>query len=122
MLVEGNYSADPASVIEGLKNVTTNQSLIAHFTCIMEGIPCPSIAWFRAIPPDNTFTIISNRDRFNISNKTECNQNRISTTLEVHSLVREEDEGYYQCLAVNNVTNLIQTSNSSVAFLTVQGK
>ena len=91
----------------------------------MEGIPRPNVTWSRAISAEGNFTKLFNSTDIAISEiakETEFNQNRIITTLEVRDLLKEDDEGQYQCLAVNNVENFIQTSDRSTAFLTVYGE
>ena len=92
----------------------------------MEGIPRPNITWSRSLSTEGNFTDLSNSSGITILEFAEelddTNQNNITTILEVRGLVREKDERFYRCLAVNNVANLIQTSDRSTAFLTVYGE
>ena len=120
-----HFFVDPASVISGLQNIIQNENSTACFTCVVVGIPRPSIVWSRAVSTEGNFSNLSNSTDITIimtEDKIEFNQNRVNTTLEVRNLFREEDERHYRCLAVNDVENFIQARDRSTAFLTVHGE
>ena len=119
------FHADPATVISGTQDFIKNETFTARFTCVVEGIPRPNIIWSRANSTEANFKDLSNSTNITILELAELedtNQNRITTTLEVRSLIRENDEGRYRCLAVNSVANFIQASDRFTTFLTVHGE
>ena len=120
-----HYFVDPADVISGLQNIIQNETSTFHFTCVVVGIPRPNIVWSRAVPAEGNITNLSNSTDITIlmtEDKIEFNQNRVNTTLVVRNLIKEEDEGHYRCLAVNDVENFIQASDRSTSLLTIYGE
>ena len=89
------------------------------------GIPQPTITWARGSSTEGNFTTLTNTTKIAISTDAKIAQFNqqyvITTTLEVQNLVKEDDEAYYRCSAVNNIENLIQTENKSTALLTING-
>lgn len=117
-------STDPASITQSLVNLVRNQTFNAVFTCIVQGIPRPVIRWSRSPPTANNFTNLTNSTKFIISEDLEVdslNQNTITATLEITSLVKLEDDGYYRCTATNGIDNFIDSQDTSTANLLIQG-
>ena len=115
---------DPATITSGLQSLVTNESFSTHFTCTIMGIPQPTITWSRGSSTEGNFTTLTNTTKIVISTDAKIAQFNlyvITTSLEVKNLVKEDDEAYYRCSAVNNVENLIQAENESTALLTING-
>ena len=121
--------ADPPQLLQGLSNVTKNESDAVFFTCIFTGLPAPSVKW---IVPNGGLKVPSsdcNRVRMTptegLTVSSECNMNTkpyiINSTLLIYT-IKKEDEGMYSCIGENNATNLIEAVNQSGAFLTIQGE
>ena len=104
---------DPPDLIEGLADVTKNESDIVNFTCTFVGFPTPVVEW------------MSPMEGLLPQKVTEFNENLglyiTQSTLEI-SVISPDHEGLYTCTGTNGVPNLIKAVNYSSAFLTVQGE
>lgn len=102
------------------------QSDSLTFSCSFVGVPAPSIDWYKQDFGDvGSATLLENNARVSIvkiMNVTVDNLQECQSTLTISSLVRANDEGVYTCTGGNGVANLIGTSTSASANLTVHGK
>ena len=67
---------------------------------------------------------MNSSSHFRIFNTAEVNASNLNiamSTLQVVNAVRSSHEGSYVCRATNEVNNLINTPESQMAILTVQG-
>ena len=118
-------SADPPDLIQGISNVTKNESDVVTFTCIFIGIPIPTVEWIRLTAGREVPIPLSQ------SLMVSSSQNRSTGLYIVHSTLlipntdgglKKTDGGKYSCIGINAAANLIGAVNESSAFLTVQGE
>ena len=97
-------------------SLVVNQTDTLTFTCEVFGIPTPDIEWSRASSPSDFFTNIT--DVITIT-KTIMGYN-ITSTFTIHSAERT-DMDMYICTGINNITNVINFTESVSVPLFVQG-
>lgn len=90
------------------------------------GVPAPFIDWYKhGIGNISSVTLIENNARVSIVKTNESRDDNLEecqSALNISSLERASDEGMYNCTGRNEVVNLIETTTSTSAILTVHGK
>ena len=95
--------------------LTVNVTFSATITCTVFAIPLPSIMWIK-----NGSEVISEEGIGRvIINQTDSGDTRTSVLHFNHTV--KADESNYTCVAVNNITNIINTPESGTVNLIVQG-
>ena len=96
---------------------------MVSFICTVFAIPTPIIHWINDKSSYLPLSVDSNLN-VTITNSTKDHPSRFPfyiSNLTISSVTKQH-EGNYTCLAINNVTNLINTHENQTASLTVQGK
>lgn len=96
---------------------------MVSFICTVFAIPTPIIHWINDKSSYLPLSVDSNLN-VTITNSTKDHPSRFPlyiSNLTISSATKQH-EGNYTCLAINNVTNLINTHENQTASLTVQGK
>ena len=101
------FYIDPSSVYSNVTNLTVNETDRIHLTCYASGVPQPVMTWYHRneLLRSNNFLTLTN----------------IQTELIIINSNRERDEGTYTCQARNNVTNLINATDSHNITVYIQG-
>lgn len=107
-------------LVSGIENSTKNSTDMITFTCIFSGFPKPDIIWYRHGNNGITDTLRTTIGELNITNVSTIDDGHyvVQSHLTIFDLERM-DEGYYECRAIDSVFG---SDNSSLAYLTVQGK
>lgn len=113
---------DPPNILKGLSNVTYNTTDVLVLSCEYSGFPQPFISWLKS----NTEILPNNRTSVDFitlfeSENNSLNLHKVRSTLMINNLLLQ-DEGTYYCNAFNNVSNFIDTIDSSESFVTIQSK
>lgn len=106
---------DPPNVSITPEQLIVNRSiLLVTFTCYSFGIPAPSITWIM----ERTGETLINIGRTQIDITTTSSSTTSELTLYQPTDVHESN---YTCIAVNNITNVLNTPESATGELFVQG-
>ena len=97
--------------------LTVNVTFQATVTCTVFGIPLPSITWIR--DSDGRQVVSEGGMDSVVINQTDSGDTRTSV-LHFNDTVKA-DESNYTCVAVNNITNVINTSENDTVNLIIQG-
>lgn len=109
------FITDPPSLVISPVNMIVNQTDIVTITCTVFASPPPLITW---TDERDNMPLSSLQDVISIS---ETGSGNIRTSvLTFHSIVKA-NESNYTCMAVNNVTNIINTVEQATSSITVQG-
>ena len=102
------------------KEFTINQTQYANFTCTAFGIPVPQLTWYKgnstsAVQETNLLMVISEV----FTNTTGLNHVRSQL---IFPMALRTDQSSYTCVAVNNITNFLDTPENKSTLLNVQGR
>lgn len=113
-------AADPPNVDVSPAMFVVNQTQPATFTCTVFGIPLPELTWFNTsdfsieyLPPEMagvTQQVFINESGLDI----------VQSVLQFNRSLRT-DQTTYTCVAVNSITNLLETPESGSTDFYVQG-
>ena len=101
-----------------------NESSSASLTCVVAGIPQPSVSWSTSNSSGFQTDIVNDSLKYAIVETYESGDQgllRVRSELTVLNLSKTEDELDYRCDGSSNVTNLLNVLSTSQASLTVQG-
>ena len=115
---------DPAKVVGQVEDTIGNESFSASFTCVVDGIPRPSVSWSRFNNSGLLTDIVNDSVKYAIVETVDYVSQglvRVTSELTVLNLNKTEDEVRYLCEGSSNVTNLLGVDPTSDAFLTVHG-
>ena len=100
----------PSSVASNITHITVNESDRIYLWCFATGVPQPNITWYH-----------KNEELKTNSYLTLTNPTVHQSALIILQSNRERDEGVYTCEAKNNVTNLINATQSHNITVNIQG-
>ena len=115
---------DPPNVITGPTNLSRNASQYAVFTCLISGLPVPSIQWIRTMSSEPLSNV---RRKFTIASKvvstSETGLRFVSSTLVILNLTLTDQQNY-TCSGITpfNISNFIGARSNASATLFVRGK
>ena len=112
-----NHTDPPQILSVSPSSLVVNQTDNLTFTCVVFGIPTPDIMWSRASSPSLFFT--DELDNVEIT-KSPSGYN-ITSNITIYDAVRT-DMDMYICTGINNITNVINSTESMSVTLFVQGK
>ena len=108
-----------------MENTIGNESSSTSLTCVVAGIPRPSVSWSSFnVSSGLQDNIVNDSVKYDIVETYHSGEQglmRVRSELTVLNLSKTEDELYYRCDGSNNVTNLLDVQSTSHASLTVQG-
>ena len=104
------YFIDPSSVISNVTYITVNEGARIYLWCFATGVPQPNITWYH-----------KNKQLKRNSHYLLTNPTVYQSALIILQSNRERDEGVYTCEAKNNVTNLINATQSHNITVNIQG-
>ena len=95
--------------------LTVNVTFNATLTCTVFAIPLPIITWIKDVDD----SIVSEEPR-RVS-ITQTDSIHMRTSVLHFSSTLKSDESSYTCVAVNNITNVIETPENATVDLIIQG-
>ena len=101
-----------------------NESDSVSFVCESFGVPAPQLLWYNTSSPDMSSAALQQQlGVLNIGSGSRSHFSGFPITTSTLTIVRvlEHDGTNYTCVAVNNVTNLLDTPENATSSLTVQG-
>ena len=108
---------DPPNVsVTPSPQLTVNVTFDATLVCFVFAIPLPEITWIR-----NSDQSIVQEEQGRVSITEEDGIHNRTSTLFFSSTLKS-DESSYTCVAVNNITNVIDTPENETVDLIVQGE
>ena len=108
---------DPPRILSVLpSSLVVNQTDNLTFTCIVFGIPTPDIMWSRDSDPSDFF--VNETDSVAIT-KVVSGYN-ITSTFTIYDAERTDMDNYI-CTGINNITNVINSTETASVSLFVQG-
>ena len=111
-------SSAPPQVLSVIpSSLVVNQTDTIVFTCEVFGIPTPEIMWSRGSSSGSSLNNLGNSNVLITNTRMGYN---ITSTLTIHS-ARRTDMDMYICTGVNNITNVINSTESVSVPLFVQG-
>ncbi len=111
------FISDPPDVsLMPSTQLTVNITFQATLVCFVFAIPLPKITWIRNADQS---IVVEQPGRVSITQEDNIH-NRTSTLFFSETL--KTDESSYTCVAVNNITNVIDTPENATVDLIVQGK
>ena len=111
------YPTDPPNVTVTPAKLTVNVTFPATVTCTVFAIPLPSITWIR--DRDGSEVVSEGGMGRVVINQTDSGDTRTSV-LHFNDTLKL-DESNYTCVAVNNITNVINTPENDTVNLIIQG-
>lgn len=107
---------DPPNVsLTPSTELTVNVTFQATLICFVFAIPLPEITWIR----DYDQTVVKNEPGRVAISQDDGIHNRTSTLFFTNTL--KSDESTYTCIAINNITNVINTPENATVNLIIQG-
>ena len=109
--------SDPPNVtVSPVDKLTVNVTFTATLTCSVFAIPLPTITWIKVT---NGRQVVKEGDRITI---TEIDSIHMRTSILNFTSTIKMDESPYECIAVNNITNVINTPENQTIDLVIQGR
>ena len=115
------YHTDPPDVSVSPSNLTVNETDSLTFYCQVFAIPVPDLFW---INETSQMMVLSSPEGVMVTIGTLPHPSGFPITTSNLSIVnvQKQHESNYTCVAINNVTNLLNTPENGTISLTVQGK
>ena len=103
------------------EELTVNVTFNATLTCTVFAIPLPIITWIKDVD-DSIVSEEPQRDSEELRvSITETDSIHMRTSVLHFSSTLKSDESSYTCVAVNNITNVIETPENATVDLIIQG-
>ena len=99
-----------------MTRLTVNVTFTATITCSVFAIPLPHITWINNT--DDSIVVGGGTNRITI---TETDHTHIRVSVLNFTSTVKFDESMYTCMAVNNISNVLDTPETNAVFLRIQG-